>query len=154
VAGLMMGGFAMQHLQSSRPASGAEHQFSHLWDMMGHKHNGKSVSHGFKVGIGTLSSAGMYEYLYDQPLHELDVDAAVAQWPTWDELAAEINGLYDIDEIREKALEEAKIKYISAENLREELTRLKAVWPELRQKLQAHLPSVKELSEKLALAGA
>lgn len=154
VAGLMMGGFAMQHLQSSRPASGAEHQFSHLWDMMGHKHNGKSVSHGFKVGIGTLSSAAMYEYLYDQPLHDLDVDAAVSQWPTWDELAAEINGLYDIDEIREKALEEAKIKYIPADKLREELNRLKAVWPELRQRLQEHLPRVKELSEKLTLAGA
>src|ERR1051325_3143184 len=34
--GLMLGGFAMQCAQSSRPASGAEHQFSHLWDMSRH----------------------------------------------------------------------------------------------------------------------
>ena len=51
--GLLLSGFAMQATQSSRPASGAEHQFSHLWDMEHLKYNGASVSHGFKVGIGT-----------------------------------------------------------------------------------------------------
>jgi glycerol-1-phosphate dehydrogenase [NAD(P)+] len=55
VVGLMMSGFAMQAAQSSRPASGADHQFSHLWDMQHHEHNGAAPSHGFKVGIGTLA---------------------------------------------------------------------------------------------------
>jgi glycerol-1-phosphate dehydrogenase [NAD(P)+] len=154
VAGLMMGGFAMQHLQNSRPASGADHQFSHLWDMEHHKHEGKSVSHGFKVGIGTLSSAGMYEYLYTQDFENLDVDAAVAAWPTWDALAAEIDELFTIEEIRQKSLEEEKAKYPTADELRRELTALKACWPELRRKLQAHLPSRAELAEKLSTVGA
>ena len=39
VEGLMLSGFAMQSAKSSRPASGAEHQFSHLWDMQHHTHN-------------------------------------------------------------------------------------------------------------------
>ena len=39
--GLMLGGFAMQSAQASRPASGAEHQFSHLWDMQHHSITGK-----------------------------------------------------------------------------------------------------------------
>jgi glycerol-1-phosphate dehydrogenase [NAD(P)+] len=154
VAGLMMGGFAMQHLQSSRPASGADHQFSHLWDMENHKHNGKSVSHGFKVGVGTLASAGMYEYLYTQDLENLDVHAAVGAWPTWDALAAEINELFTIDEIREKALEEEKAKYPTAEELRRQLTTLKSVWPDLRTKLQAHLPTRAEMAEQLSAVGA
>src|SRR5436305_814352 len=38
--GLMMGGFAMQRTRTSRVASGAEHQFSHLWDMQHHNHEG------------------------------------------------------------------------------------------------------------------
>ena len=63
VVGLMMSGFAMQAAQSSRPASGAEHQFSHLWDMQHHTHDGTAPSHGFKVGIGTLASLGLYEDL-------------------------------------------------------------------------------------------
>src|SRR5690606_7576548 len=52
-SGLMLGGFAMQWSKSSRPASGAEHQFSHLWNMEHHTNDGKSISHGFQVAIGT-----------------------------------------------------------------------------------------------------
>ncbi len=59
--GLMLGGFAMQQAKSSRPAAGAEHQFSHLWDMQHHVHQGRIPLHGFKVGIGTLAVAGLYE---------------------------------------------------------------------------------------------
>lgn len=154
VAGLMMGGFAMQHLQNSRPASGAEHQFSHLWDMEGHKHNGKSVSHGFKVGIGTLNSAGMYEFLYSQNFDSMDVQAVADAWPSWDEMADEIRGLYTVDEIREKSLEEARAKYIVKDALYAELTKLKDCWPDLRSRLQNHLPGRQELADKLGLAGA
>ena len=52
--GLVMSGLAMQEMLTSRPASGAEHQFSHLWDMQRHVHEGRIPLHGFKVGIGTL----------------------------------------------------------------------------------------------------
>ena len=76
-----MSGFAMQAAQSSRPASGAEHQFSHLWDMQHHTHDGVAPSHGFKVGIGTLASLALYEVLLRRDLEHLDVDAAVARWP-------------------------------------------------------------------------
>ena len=79
--GLMLGGFAMQSAQSSRPASGAEHQFSHLWDMQHHTHRGRSPSHGFKVGIGTLAVIALYEELLRQPIETLDVDRCCAAWP-------------------------------------------------------------------------
>lgn len=59
----MLGGFAMQWTKSSRPASGAEHQFSHLWDMEHHTHNGAAPSHGFKVGVATLAVTAVYEEL-------------------------------------------------------------------------------------------
>jgi len=54
VEGLMLGGFAMESARSSRVASGAEHMFSHTWDMQHHTHKGHAPSHGFKVGIGAL----------------------------------------------------------------------------------------------------
>ena len=57
ICGLMMSGFAMQATSSSRPASGAEHQFSHLWDMQHHTHEGKSPSHGAKVGVAMVAVA-------------------------------------------------------------------------------------------------
>src|SRR5882724_1907353 len=75
VEGLMLAGFAMQAATNSRAASGAEHQFSHLWDMQHHSHDGKAPSHGFKVGIGTLAVTALYEYVLEQPIEELDVEA-------------------------------------------------------------------------------
>ena len=91
---LMMTGFAMQSALSSRPASGAEHQFSHLWDMEGHKHNGQSPSHGFKVGIGSLASIALYEAFARQPIESLDVNAAAERWPDAMANDAEIAALF------------------------------------------------------------
>jgi len=80
--GLMMTGFAMQAMRSSRPASGADHQFSHLWDMQHHRHNGTAPSHGFKVGIGTLASLALHDDTLQRSIEDLDVDDAVRQWPS------------------------------------------------------------------------
>ncbi len=66
--GLLLSGFAMQATRIDRPASGAEHQFSHLWDMEHLRFQGASVSHGFKVGIGTLASTAFLEMLLDAPV--------------------------------------------------------------------------------------
>src|SRR5204863_7822845 len=63
IEGLMLAGFAMQAAQTSRAASGAEHQFSHLWDMQHHTYQGQAPSHGFKVGIATLAVTALYECL-------------------------------------------------------------------------------------------
>ena len=101
-----------------------------------------------------MSSAALYEFLYTQPIEALDVEAAAAAWPTWEEQAEEIRSLYDIAEIREKALEEARAKYIDKDAVKAQLETLRAAWPELRTKLQAHLPSRAELAERLAESGA
>jgi glycerol-1-phosphate dehydrogenase [NAD(P)+] len=136
---LLMGGFAMQAAQSSRPASGAEHQFSHLWDMQHLTHHGSPPSHGFKVGVGAVAVARLYENLLDRPLEHLDIDRAASRWPSWPELEQSIRDLFDIDELRDKALEESRAKYVEAKELREQLNRLHRVWPELRERLREQL---------------
>ena len=88
-SGLVMSAFAMQVMGSSRPASGTEHQVSHYWDMEDLCYNGLPVSHGFKVGIGTLISTKTIEFLLRQDLANLDVEATVAKWwPDFDTVAA------------------------------------------------------------------
>jgi len=151
---LMMSGFAMQSALTSRPASGAEHQFSHLWDMEGHKHNGQSPSHGFKVGIGSLASIALYEALTRQPIETLDVDAAADRWP--DALAndAEIAELFAHDELKQKAYEESRVKLVSREVVRAQLERLKADWPEISRRLTAQLIPHAEFRDLLKDAGA
>ena len=81
--GLMLGGFAMQWSQSSRPASGAEHQFSHLWNMENHLHHGEHISHGFQVSIGTLAITALYDEVLKTDFENLDIDAcAPNRYPT------------------------------------------------------------------------
>ena len=153
--GLLLSGFAMQATQSSRPASGAEHQFSHLWDMEHLKYNGASVSHGFKVGIGTLASTAFLEMLLDAPVERLDVEKCVAAWKSWDETEKDIRAIFDNDpEFVARGLCETRGKYVDKEGLREQLTRLKRAWPELRGQIRSQIIPFGEVHRRLELVGA
>ena len=154
--GLVMSGFAMQAMNSSRPASGTEHQVSHYWDMEDLAFEGRPVSHGFKVGIGTLVSTKTLEFLLEQDLSKLDVEAAVARWwPTFGDAAASFAAVYGNRpaHIRRAEIEFAK-KYVSPDGLRKELETLKAKWPELSSRLKAQLMPFDEVREKLKAVGA
>jgi len=61
VRGLIMSGVAMSIAGSSRPASGAEHKFSHSLDMLG---IGRAL-HGEQVGIGTIIMEYFHEIAYE-----------------------------------------------------------------------------------------
>jgi glycerol-1-phosphate dehydrogenase [NAD(P)+] len=152
--GLMMGGFAMQWTKTSRPASGAEHQFSHLWDMQHHTHEGRTPSHGFKVAVGTLAVAEMYQCLMGMPLDRVDVDRVVETWRSPEAVEGRIRELLGEGELAEKARLEMAAKAITPGVLRERLTKLKIVWPALRERLRAHLPAAEELRGMLAAVGA
>ena len=154
--GLLMSGFAMQAIHSSRPASGTEHQFSHCWDMENLAYpNGKHVSHGFKVGIGTLASTASLEFLLEKDLEKLDVGKCVAAWKSWDEMEAEIRKVFAGKPGHlARGLEETKGKYVDKEGLREQLEALKAAWPELKEKIRAQIIPFDEVYEDLKLVGA
>ncbi len=154
ITGLLMTGFAMQAARSSRPASGAEHQFSHLWDMEHHTHHGVAPSHGFKVGIGSLASTAIHEALLKLPLADLDVEQAVAAWPDTAEIESEIASLFEIGELAAKAREESLAKHPSRGRLRLQLRLLKTAWPELAAKLRGQLLPYSELRDMLRGAGA
>jgi len=149
----MLSGFAMQAARSSRPASGAEHQFSHLWDMQHHQHNGEPPSHGFKVGIGTLASIALYESLFRRDLSLPEVERAVAQWPSSEQLESQIAMLLGSGELAATARKEMKAKYISSDELRQQLERLRAVWPDLRESLGRQLMPLSNMRAMLRQAG-
>lgn len=154
VEGLMLGGFAMQWSQTSRPASGAEHQFSHLWDMEHHVHDGVAPSHGFKVGVATLAVTRLYEQLLAHDFAALDVDACVAAWPAVETLEAGLRQRFAGTDFVETAVTETRAKHVSPAELRTQLQRLRAAWPGLRPRLRAQLLPSAELERRLALVGA
>lgn len=155
-SGLVMSGFAMQAMDSSRPASGTEHQVSHYWDMEGLSVGGKHVSHGFKVGVGTLVSTKTLEFLLRQDLAHLDVESAVAKWwPDFDAVRATFPKVYGS---RTAHITRAELEYVkkfpTREALRKELLDIKAKWPDLSAKIAAQLMPFEEVREKLATVGA
>ncbi len=154
VEGLMLGGFAMQWSKSSRPASGAEHQFSHLWDMEHHVHEGQAPSHGFKVGIATLAVTEFYEELLRADLSVLDVDACVKAWPDWPEVEADLRRRFKGTDFLETALAETQAKQTSKAELRDQLQSLRVCWPGLASRLSAQLLPSGELRSRLDQVGA
>ncbi len=59
--GLVIGGIAMAYAGTSRPASGVEHYFSHLWDMRGLEFNTQASLHGLQCAAGTYIAAKLYD---------------------------------------------------------------------------------------------
>ena len=61
--GLVLSGLAMAFANVSRPASGIEHRFSHIWEMI-HIARGEQLElHGIQVGIGTQLALKLYDYM-------------------------------------------------------------------------------------------
>ena len=153
--GLLMSGFAMQAIQSSRPASGTEHQYSHCWDMEDLCFGGKHVSHGFKVGIGTLISTAELEFLLEKGLDNIDVDACVEAWKSWEEMEEEIRTVMAGKPGHiERGLIETKGKYLDKEGLRKQVEILKAAWPALSKKIGEQIIPFEQVRENLRLDGA
>lgn len=63
VEGLVLAGMAMSYAQVSRPASGLEHYFSHVWEMRALASGQHADLHGIQVGVGTLLTMKIYERL-------------------------------------------------------------------------------------------
>lgn len=152
--GLLMTGFAMQHCRSSRPASGAEHQFSHLWDMEHHRHAERVPLHGHKVGIGTLAVTMLYEEILRYPLQLMDAQRICDRRPDPESVREQVCQMHTLPELREVALREVGAKHLDGKLLLALLQRLREVWPDLRERLREQLIPSRVLCRMLKQAGA
>ncbi len=155
IDGLFLSGLAMQGHQSSRPASGAEHQFSHLWEMegLGHSHGeDPPLSHGFKVGLGSIAMAALYELMLARDLTQIDVEARRAAWPGLEEVERRVRAAHR-PELADAFVVESQAKYIDADALVQRLERLKEAWPDLRERVRGQLMPAVELRDNLRAAG-
>ena len=152
--GLIVSGFAMQAHGNSRPASGSDHQLSHLWEMEALMVDGEPAAHGACVGIGAVAMLALYEWM-------LDRDVATA--------AASIDPRASIDRRRIEALVEASFvepwliasartetmaKVPTAERRATRIRALAKAWPELATQLRARLVPAATLEQWLRTCGA
>ena len=61
--GLVIAGIGMAYARVSRPASGLEHYFSHMWEMMALERGEPYDLHGIQVGVGTILCMKLYRKL-------------------------------------------------------------------------------------------
>lgn len=79
IEGLLLSGVCMALVDSSRPASGLEHYFSHSWEMMAIARGEDYDLHGIYVGIGTLITLRLFKRLRGlKPTREQAEKAAAA----------------------------------------------------------------------------
>lgn len=137
-AALVMSGIAMQMMGNSRPASGAEHHFSHLIEM------GPAVlevehpaMHGEKTGVGSIYAAARYHELAS---HE-DIRSFLRDYAEIDSgrVVAFFGERLGEDILREN--EEDCLRGVTPE-------RIAALWPEIRR-IVAAIPSAGEIERML-----
>ena len=136
--GLAATGYSMQMYQESRPASGAEHLASHIWEMEGLRQNGEEPSHGFKVGIGLLATTRMMEFVIEhsfaeiRPMMRPGLDNAARRQEVEELLS---RGCYGGD----TPIETAMSKHLVGEALANRRAQAERIWPELQRRLKAQL---------------
>jgi glycerol-1-phosphate dehydrogenase [NAD(P)+] len=152
--GLIMAGLAMQAHGNSRPASGSDHQFAHLWEMEEVAVGGVPVSHGACVGIGCLSMLAAYEWLLRQDLSGIEPAELAARAPSPAALRAEVAASFPLAFMAANAEVEAVAKAATPPVVEARLSRLQKSWPRLAERLRQSLPEAKTVRRWLDAAGA
>ncbi len=152
--GLTVAGFAMEFYGSTRPASGADHQIAHLWEMEGRYHNGQSVSHGASVAVGCVAALAIYDWLLRQDLTALDSETLPARASDLETRPRALKRDIPNQRVAAKAEDEIRAKHLDPVTHRERLETLKREWPRLRSRLSDHLVRHDDMAAMPAEAGA
>lgn len=142
--GLILSGIAMSFAEVSRPASGLEHYFSHIWEMRALEAHKPYDLHGIQVGVGTLLARKLYDWLSGMEPSENKALSAVASFDmqAWAGQVREIFG-GSADEIIK--LEQQAGKHDAAKHALR-LKRILERWPDILQIIRREMPTYEELS--------
>lgn len=147
---LILSGIAMSYIGNSRPASGSEHHLSHFWEIRFLSEGRKAVLHGTKVGIGTVVSLKLYEYIKDV---DLDFKKINENWQeldkeTWKE-EMQLKYRNAADEI---ILLEERTKKNAKEKRDKRMEVIKHSWPAICEAM-SELPLSTEVGKLLQVIG-
>ena len=147
--GLAATGYSMQLYRDSRPASGAEHLMSHVWEMENLSCKGEDVSHGFKVAVGTMASVKLMTFILDHSFEEL---APFMEKPeTREEYEKRVDALL-VKGCYGPAKSVAMEKYFTPEEILERRKNMKKIWGQLQSDIKQQLFTVAEFEELLKKA--
>lgn len=149
--GLVISGIAMAYAGVSRPASGVEHYFSHIWDMRGLEFGTKVELHGIQCAMGTLQTVRLYEALQKMSPDESRAKAYIAAF-SYEDWKLQLRSLLGSSAETMIAQEAKEGKYdISTHPVR--LAKILDNWDNILQILQQELPAYQQLKELLDAIG-
>jgi len=141
--GLASVGYALQAYKDSRPASGAEHMVSHIWEMNHLSLNGEPVSHGFKVAIGTLISTAFITELLKLSTEDIKELIEKHKPETWEERERKIQIAFEDSPALEGALKVCKAKFTKDLTKRHQI--LIKNWEKIKEKVTKQIIPFEEL---------
>ena len=151
--GLVLAGAGMAYAGCSRPASGVEHYFSHIWDMRALEFGSPSSTHGFQCEVGTLLAAKIYDALRT---FTPDREKAIAAFDSfsYDEYKNQLLTLVGRGaETMIRHEERIEHKY-DKEKFLARLDRIIEKWDEILEIINAEIPTEEELDSLLLRIGA
>ncbi len=152
--GLCQTGFAMQVMHDSRPVSGAEHLYSHVWEMQDIRKDGVQPSHGFKVALGSLITTALFEEVFlNTTTQELRALAEAPEAMTRERRLAEIRRCLGGTAFEDGATKVAMAKLPLGDARRARQARLFEVHASIGGRLRAQLLPFAELRRRFALLG-
>jgi len=151
VKGLILSGVSMAFATISRPASGLEHYFSHLWEMMALDRGTPYERHGIQVGVGTLLTLRIYDRLRQMKPDRETAMQFIAQFDQdkWIENTRRVFGKA-AQAIIDQAEREGKN---SAEKHAVRFERTVENWDQILQIIDEELPPTAEIEKLMASLG-
>jgi len=151
MAALIESGYCMLDFGDSRPASGAEHHYSHYWEMKLLHEGRPAILHGAKVGFATILTAQLYERLGNMSRAALAARLATVGRPDHAAEIAQIEAAYgelapEILKIQRPFLEMDETRFAALKQ------RILQHWEEI-QAIGAALPSSSTLQAALQQVG-
>ncbi len=149
--GLVISGIAMAYAGISRPASGMEHYFSHMWEMFALERGKPYDLHGIQVGVGTVLAMKLYRKIR---LIRPDRQKAEAWWQamTKEKWEGQIRRIFGKTAPEILEMERQGHKNDPAAH-RERLDRILSHWEEILQVIGEELPEEDKLRETLEKTG-
>ena len=149
--GLVIGGVAMTYAGVSRPASGVEHYFSHIWDMRGLEFGMQTDLHGIQCAMATMLTVKLYEAIKKIVPEEERARAAVEafDYTRWSEQLRGFLGKSGETMIAQELTERKYDKAAHSVRFRKILNN----WEEICRIIEEELPTADELSQLMDTIG-
>lgn len=149
--GLVIGGVAMAYAGVSRPASGVEHYFSHVWDMRGLEFGTKVDLHGIQCAMATAKAVKLYEYILTQRPDEKKAAAYVDAFD-YQDWAGELKEFLGKSADAMIALEMKEGKY-SKQTHKGRFQKIEENWDAILQIIREELPEYAQFRKLMETVG-